>query len=127
MNKIYNDDQNLVRFLKQNRPLPPSNNYFGEEQLMTLISKEQIPSSWLNHSWIWLVPSAIATGILLMSGSVINKNLSPQIAQKPEDIETFMVQAWESSLVQNIDNQPFYNTEKAWLLLTENNLSSSHR
>lgn len=126
MNKIYNDDQNLIKFVKQNRPLPPSNNQFVETQLMTIISKENQHSSRLNYSWFWVVPSAIATGVLLMSSSVIENNLSPQIAHENEDLETFMVNAWQGSMSENIDNQQFYNSEKAWVLLTENKRVSSH-
>jgi hypothetical protein len=126
MNKIYNDDQNLVKFVKQNRPLPPSNNHFVETQLMNIISKENQHSSRLNHSLFWVVPSAIATGLLLMSGSVIKNNLSPQIAHESENLETFMVNSWQGSLSESIDNQQFYNPEKGWFLLTEDNLSSSH-
>ena len=123
MKTRFHEQQKLVAFLKQYRPGPPPQNNRIEEQLMAVVSQENKSPKY--NSWLWVVPSAIAAGSLLIYGSLIRDNFAPKIAKKTEDLEIFMVNSWRGSMAENMETKDIYNLEKDWLLLTEAQISSA--
>lgn len=121
MTQIQNNEQeNLIKFMKQNRPLPPSTNQKIEQQLMKVIKKEKKKYCFSKNLWFWLFPSGIVVGLLLIWGGLMQNNLSPKIANKTEEMESFMVNTWQEAMGEKIDNQQLDNYESSWLLLAEN-------
>ena len=123
MKKKIHEEQKLVTFLKQYRPVPPGTNNQIEEQLMTIVAQGSRPSK--SSSWLWVVPSAIATGLLLIYGSLIRDNFVLRIAKQTEDLETFMVNSWQGSIDENFEQNDIYSLETDWLMLTKTQISSA--
>ena len=123
MKKKIHEEQKLVTFLKQYRPVPPGTNNQIEEQLMTIVAQGSRPSKSI--SWLWVVPSAIATGLLLVYGSLIRDNFVLRIAKQTEDLETFMVNSWQGSIDENFEQNDIYSLETDWLMLTKTQISSA--
>ncbi len=122
MKKNFYEEQKLVTFLKQYRPAPPATNIHIEEQLLAIVSQERLSKS---SNWLWVIPGAIATGLLLIYGSLIRDNFVLKIAKQTEDLEAFMVNSWQGSMDDNQELNEIYNLETDWLMLTKTQISSA--
>lgn len=92
-------DENLKTFLHTYSPTPPEELKPCEDLLMrSLFLEKQQPSK--NKQWRWLVfPTAILTGILLVSAYIFKPNSTPQMAfEGDQEIEAFMINAWQGSM-----------------------------
>ena len=123
-----NHDQKLVNFLKQNQSCPLSYNRYKEEQLMNLIHSNSIHSCGSKSKYLWTISGAITMGFLLIFGHLVRENFSPQVVQKQENIETFMIKAWQGSILENTDDyNEFQTLEEDWLFSTDSNLLDSQQ
>lgn len=107
------DDDKLVNFLQEYRPVPPPASPLLEEKLIKRIEQEPIDSKHSSH-WFWFVPSVVAATLLMVGGSDRLFRPSPQIADKPEDLENFMIDSWRTTTEQTsytLDN----NSNIYWL------------
>lgn len=113
MNKLPNNDQKLVEFLRQNRPeVPPANQDLAAE-IMAMVAAtplaESVPKSrviplrWLSF---WLMPPAIAAGLLMAWGtSRLFIPTSPPAAELAS-LEVFIEKTWDGIFEQ--DSQDWY-------------------
>ena len=122
MKQEFDNDQNLVNFLKQNQSYPFTNERYKEEKLMNLICSNSLDSSFAKSKYLWTISGAITMGFLLIFGHLLKENVSPQVVQKQETIETFMINTWDGSMLEKTDHNDFHDLEEDWLSLTENNL-----
>ena len=97
----FSDDEKLIAFLKQYRPLPPSLATNLEDKLIQKIQQEPRLSN-RKFPWLfWAIPSAIAASLLLVWGGSRWGQTSPQIAVNSHEIEGFIVETWEGSMEEN--------------------------
>lgn len=113
------DDEKLVAFLKQYRPVPPTGKAKVEEQLMELVTREPIPPARHSHQFFWIVSSAMAGSLLLAMGGYRWLTPSSQVAAQPEEIESFMVDSWNSALGDSPEVFSTQIAEVQWLTLAE--------
>lgn len=113
MTNLNNDHQNnLVSFLRHNKPLPPRANPNLEQQLFDSL-EPRTGNRKSSFKATWTIKSAIATGFFFTSVSFSLK--TPQIALEPKDLENFLVGNWQNTL----DNNNYTATEETeayWLL-----------
>lgn len=96
MNKFLpDDDRDLVSFLQQHRPLPPTNSHL-ESQIMDLV--QQQPRKTLPKSSIlWFIPGAIAMG-LVMTWNQRLLEPTPQLVRDNLNLELFLVDSWQATI-----------------------------
>lgn len=120
MNQFPDDDEQLVSFLKQYRPVPPRARADMEAQLMELVTREPPPPPRYPHQFFWIVSSAMAGSLLLAVGGYRWLNPSPQIATNPQELEAFLVDSWNSATGETSVTYPTtYTSEADWLFMTE--------
>lgn len=100
------DDEHLVDFLRQNRPIPPSTPPDLEERIMISITASSTSSSPPNvtafpYRRLWVVPSAIVAGVLIAWGS--DRFFAPTrpTAAELASLETFLENNWNGIGVEN--------------------------
>ena len=123
MTQFPNDDQKLVAFMRQNRPVPPPAADNLEAQLMELVERQPISSRRQHTPFIWAVPSAIAAGLLLTWGSYRLLNPSPNF--NAAELETFLVNNWNGAISETSLASQTDTTETDWLLLADLHTDSS--
>lgn len=115
MNNLHDDNQNnLVSFLRENKPAAPQAHLNLEQQIFDSLEPRTDKSKKLYLTTLWTIPGAIATGFLFTSIGFSFK--TPRIASEPKDLESFLVKNWQSIL----DSQTYSEveeTEAYWLLL----------
>ena len=113
----YQNDEQLVAFMRQYRPVPPAAEDNLETKLMQMV-QQQPRQKKLVSSPLWIVPSAIAASILLLWGGYSILRPSSQLAKaKDADLEVFLVDSWNGSMKTNMLS--YANTPEAdWYLLT---------
>ena len=112
MTKLPNNNRNnLVSFLRHNKPIPPSAQPNLEERIMNSLEPRQVRKKrYVNTRTI---PSAIATGFLFTS---VNFGLrTPRVAIEPKDLENFLVKNWQNTLDNH--NHTAVEEMEAYLLL----------
>lgn len=121
MTRFSHDDDNdkVVHFLSQHRPIPPTPSPQLEKELMKRIEQEPMDSQYSYH-WIWILPSAMIAILLMVWGSFRWLSPSPQIANNSQDLETFLVDSWTETIGDTY--YPSYtfgtnNTNLYWLAL----------
>jgi len=92
-------DEDLVTFLKVNSPPPPQEYKPCEDLIMRSLFRES-QQRHKNTQWYWLIlPTAILTGILLISAHIFKPHSTPQMASEgDEEIEAFMINSWQGSM-----------------------------
>lgn len=110
------EEHNLVNFLRQNCPVPPSAKSDEEEQLMKLLQREPDRSQQHKRTPLWTISSAIVAVILLLWSSDRWLQDKTQIAIDEDALETFLVTTWNDALLETT----FSNTdeEKAFSFLS---------
>jgi hypothetical protein len=116
-NRLPDDD--LVAFLKQYRPASPPARSNIEEQLMELVTREPLPPARHSHQFFWIISSAMAGSLLLSIGGYRWLNPSSQVAAKPEELESFMVDGWNSTVGDPLEVLSTQTTDAQWLTLAE--------
>lgn len=118
MTKIPEDDQELVAFLRQNRPFPPPAKTDVEEQLMQIIENQS--QSRLNKSrkhLLWLIPGSLAAVIMFTWGGYRYFKPASLMVKQPVDsseIEAFLISSWNGTLNETA---LLSNSETDWLFL----------
>jgi hypothetical protein len=96
MNKFLpDDDRDLVSFLQQHRPLPPTNSHL-ESQIMDLVERQprKIPPK---SSKLWFIPGAIAMGLVITWNQRLLQP-TPQLVRDNQNLELFLVDSWEATI-----------------------------
>lgn len=100
------EDPQLTQFLQQHRPITPSAPDNLEERLMaTVMDTPQVvlpmPSRSQRHyrRVLWLLPSAIAAGLV---ATVAYQRLMPQAPSEAQlaELETFIESTWQGTLAE---------------------------
>lgn len=114
MSQFSNDDHKLVDFLKQHRPSVPDADPALEDRLFDAIAATAQPTSLADRrasrsrrSVAWLVPSAIAAGLV---ATVIGyRTLVPAQPSATElaSLEAFVESNWQGTLSNTSDEAPF--------------------
>ena len=115
MNQFPNDDEKLVAFVRQNRPVPPPAAANFEEQLLEGIDRQPIPSQQPRHRVFWAIPSAVAAGLLLAWGGY--RLLNP--ATNTAELEVFLVNSWNGAIGETSLTSQTESPEADWLLLSD--------
>jgi hypothetical protein len=92
------DDQRLVTFLHQHRPGAPPPAPDLEERILAAVASEPAHVCRSRHRRLWLVPPAIAAGVLIATAG--HRLLTPP-TPSPGDIanlEAFLVNNWDSTI-----------------------------
>lgn len=99
MSKFHSkDDQNLVAFLQQYRPIPPPASASTEAELMELIDTEESRNSLKIKPIIAIASSAIICGIFSLVGY---RSFNPSYTNA--QLESFMVNSWDGTVEQTSD------------------------
>lgn len=108
------EDETLVQFLRTYNPSVPSDNEFDDDIIIQKITAEQQePSTSVSKGQKrhWLLPTTIiSTAFLIFSGNALKAKFMPQIAQDVRELETFMINSWNGSLVQDDDYETHFVT-----------------
>lgn len=139
MNNLPPDDEKLVEFLRQYRPVPPPAGASAEERLLAAIESEpKVRHS--PYSFRWAIPALVAAGVLLVWGSI--RLFTPltlpqgQVADRNRDatdtadIEEFMFSSWNGAIDGATPIAYNDSSESNWALLNElesNSDFSSHQ
>ena len=103
-------DDGLVNFLQTYSPTPPSETKPCEELVMRNIAQEQRNAAVksktdIKKKLLWLLPLAIISGAVMISSNLFRSTLSPQVASELEEIDKFMVDAWQGSMAQESESE----------------------
>lgn len=100
MKKFFQDDeQDLIAFLRQHRPLPPSQSSHLESHLMQLVNRTSQRNSLENHlKMITAFSGTIVLGLaVLWSGSRWSQQ-TQKIAVDQGMVEAFLLNSWENTV-----------------------------
>jgi hypothetical protein len=113
MNKLPNNDQKLVEFLRQNCPDLPPENQDLEAQIMAAVaatplsdSGQKSPVIPFRRRSLWLMPPAIAAGLLMAWGTSRLLTPPPQTTTDLASLEVFIENTWDGVLDK--DSQDWY-------------------
>lgn len=127
MTRLPHDDQPLIQFLKQNRPIPPTTPNLVEKQLMQWVVKERRVSSSKPILVRWLISGAIATAGLVTWQLWKSSPSTQQMATQPEEIESFVIDSWNGTNEQLSYATTETQLENAWLMLEESYSTSKNK
>ena len=112
------DDDRLVRFLKDYEPCPPSPALDHEAALMAIIEARNGGRNPRHRSkkLIWLLPTAIAAGLTVMWGQYKPAVSPPEVADNlalptalvltgvtaDQELEAFLEESWSNSLGEHL-------------------------
>jgi hypothetical protein len=119
MTHFPHDDEPLIQFLKQHRPIPPITASSVEKQLMQWVAKEPNLASDQRISLLWLILSAIATVGLVTWLGWRGSHSSFGIAAQSEELESFVIESWNGSLEELSYAPKETKLENAWFILEE--------
>jgi hypothetical protein len=120
------DDEKLIQFLKQYRPLPPAHGEHLEEQLIKLIEGQPKLSLGFSPRWWWMIPSILVATLLVAWGSSRQLSPSPQIAATSGELEDFLVDSWNGSMELHYLNSQTNTSNLDWLILADPESESEH-
>ncbi|PSF35270.1 hypothetical protein C7H19_17075 [Aphanothece hegewaldii CCALA 016] len=119
------DDKPLIQFLKQYRPVAPKTATSVEKQLMQWVAQKPHLSSKKHISLFWVIPSAIAASILATWLGGQQTQTSFEITAQSKELESFVIDSWNSSLKELSDTNYETNLE-SWLILEETESNSNN-
>ncbi|BAU63290.1 hypothetical protein STA3757_06500 [Stanieria sp. NIES-3757] len=108
------DDHNLIKFLKQNRPYTPQEKANFEDELIHLVHQETFSEHKQLEPLAWLFPGIFLFGVLLAINSeppftyrfaVREFTTSPSRTDNSEELETFLINSWENTIYPNHTTQ----------------------
>ena len=114
-NSHKNNQNNLVFFLRQNKPIPPQAYPDLEQTIIDSLEPRKLKERKYYKTVTWTIPSAIATGFLFTTVSFTVR--TPRIAIEPNDLENFLVNNWHDTLNAQSSNTT-NSSEASWLLPT---------
>ncbi|MGB7445012.1 MAG: hypothetical protein WA919_28415 [Coleofasciculaceae cyanobacterium] len=103
------DKQGWQEFLRQNRPLPPTEAEQSEEKLLKAIEKSS-PAAVSRR--VWAVSPAIAAGLLMVWSSHRSLTLSPD-----SRLEAFLENNWSRVVGETAASSQSNNLEEDWMIL----------
>ncbi|NJK50307.1 hypothetical protein HC931_21235 [Candidatus Gracilibacteria bacterium] len=118
MTHFPDDDEQLIAFLKEYHPIAPPAKADLEMQLMELVTREPPPIKH-SHQFFWIISSAMAGSLVLAIGGYRFFSSTPKFAANPEELETFLVDNWNSSVEEIPVIDPMYTAQGNWLMLSE--------
>ncbi len=110
MSKTPHDNQKVVSFIKQYRPLPPPGTATLETQLLTKIAQKSSHYHSRNIVRRWLIPSALVASLTAIWGGYRWLQPSYQFSDNSTNIELFLVESWQGTMEQS-------SLYSDWLLL----------
>lgn len=113
MTKLPPDDQQLQKFLRRHRPIPPQATPDLEEQLMSRIAIVRKPVRELQ---LWAIPSVIAAALLMAWSGYQALIISPDSA----NLEVFLENNWNYVVGEQPLNLQISNTLENDLMLGMN-------
>ena len=122
-----NDEQDLVSFLRQHRPLAPQQEPHLENQVMDLVNQTSQKNSQGKYPTLITLLSGTIAVILALIWNSSRWNQTPQIAIDQDIIETFLINSWENTI--NEQTVFFSNQQEAdWFYsnIEENSQVLSH-
>lgn len=123
MTHIPQDDEPLIRFLQQHRPIPPATATPLEAQLMQLVARE--PKRLSSKSILfWIIPGAIVAAGLSTWLGWKGSHPSLQMAVQPEELESFVVETWSGTIGETTQET---NPEISWLMLEESDPNQNNK
>lgn len=112
----HDDDQPLIHFLKQYRPIPPKTATSVERQLMELVAKESRSSTQKLSAFKWMLPTALAAAGLVSWMGWKNTQYTPQLATQPGDLEAFVIDSWNGANEQLSNASRDADLDNAWFI-----------
>ena len=109
-NFFQDDEQDLVAFLRQHRPLPPSQTPHLENQMMDLINQTSQRNPQENYFMlITALSGTIVVGLVITWSSSRWSQKTPQIVIDQDTVETFLINSWENTIN---DKTVFFSNEQ---------------
>ena len=128
------DDDSLVNFLKANRPeVPPATPDLEERIVQVVESKTTSPvNRFFQHDpakcrRLWLVPPAIAVGVLfaigsdsLRSSTLFRSSWATTTPSEAEmvSLEAFLEHNWNNLTFDSTNSISFHNADSSWVKLS---------
>lgn len=110
------DDLELIKFLRDNKPVVPGIPDNFEDNLFKLLESEpQFKREKLPFKWLF--PSAMVASLILVAGGYYFLKPSPQMAENNTKIEDFLVNSWDQTIEGTYINNET-TPEGEWLVLT---------
>ena len=109
-NFFQDNEQDLVAFLRQNRPLPPREKHHLESQVMNLIN--QAPQKNSQENYFKLITALSGTLVLSLVVTWTNNRWqqpAPQMAVDQDMVETFLINSWNNTIN---DKTVFFTTNE---------------
>lgn len=112
------EDRELVDFLQRYQPLPPPPAANLEVRILTALSPQHTPVQNKRSPWsfLWMVPSAIALGIVVTWSAGQLLSPSPPSAAELVELETYVEDSWDG--VFSPSSQSELDAEDEEVLLT---------
>lgn len=122
MSQIPQDDDKLVAFLRQHRPVPPTAKTNMETQLMELVDRSSL-SRDRHCPLFWMISGLVTSSLLLVFASYRALNSSPQIANNSAELETFLIEGWNGVLEPRNVTSSTPTLESDWSVLADPQVS----
>ncbi|NEO03631.1 MAG: hypothetical protein F6K50_52595 [Moorea sp. SIO3I7] len=106
MTQFQPDDEQWQAFLRQHRPTPPPAAFELEERVINAIAKSQPPS---RKPQLWLLPSAIAVGLLMAWSGYRTHNLTT--------LEAFLEKNWHGVVGETSVSNVIHSPPADWMIL----------
>jgi hypothetical protein len=115
------DDRKLIAFLKEYCPIPPNSNEDCEAKLMTeinLLCKTECKNS--PRRLFWLIPGAIATGLLILWGGLglLNPNRQLVNLTTDQELEAFLTDGWYGAMGETSYRNAQSDFEEEWSFIS---------
>ena len=118
MRKFPPDDDKLVAFIREYRPMPPPSSVNLEQQLIGMVKKTPICEQQSDKRR-WLISGACMVSLLLFWVGWRWSAPQPQVAVTTEELETFLVESWQTTFVDSMSPLQYVNngSELDWTVL----------
>ncbi|HEY9890026.1 MAG TPA: hypothetical protein V6D02_16590 [Candidatus Obscuribacterales bacterium] len=111
------DDDRLVAFLRQHRPVPPAPAPALETRIIAAI--QPLPrrprAPWRDRPWHYGVP-ALAAAVLVAWGVGVSRRPAAEPATELADLETFMTEVWYGAIDGDAARIPLDTDQPDWLV-----------
>jgi hypothetical protein len=126
MTRLPHDDQPLIQFLKQHRPIPPATTNLVEKQLMQWVAQERrvLESKPI---FKWLITGALATAGLVTWHLWKSSPTTQHMATQSEELESFVIESWNGANEQLSYTTTETQLENAWFMLEEDSSTSKNK
>lgn len=101
------NDDTLVDFLRQHRPSVPSPALDLEAEIMAAVAQEPNFAPPVQRRQLWLVPPAIAAGLLISWAGYSSYTHQKSLQNLPQ-LEAFIENNWDGLLEDRSNSYPFF-------------------